>query len=750
MFSGISDVNILGGTFINHNPGHATFRAMDILLQWVASGAFHNSEELYTAPKCHPHTRVAVLGDIMQWVDDFQLAEDDFMLWLFGPAGAGKSAIAKRIAEMAAKKGLLIATFFFSRSSPTRNNKDRLVATLAYQLALSIPDTRTHIENAIERDPAIFKKNIQTQLDTLLIKPLQSTLLNQVVPFPKLFVIDGLDECNDSQAQVTILHAISSLHKYKLPIMFLVVSRPEQDLVTSFNNSNPLKFIHRRLALDDTYHPDNDIRLFFSDKFEDIKRTHPLRLTIPISWPTPQALEMLVRKSSGQFIYAATVVRFVESNRHRPTKRLEIILGIEPLGNINPFAELDALYCHVLSSVDDIQATLGVLSLYLATPYVQVMFQGNSPSESVDQFLCLEQGDVHLVLITLSSIVSYDEVTGEVKILHASFADFLLDRHRSTIFHIDLATASAHFVRRIFQYIKAPGGIRAGDVDLLWGLFELIRRVLRDQFRNDILTFDLHAFMQAVNERYSPAHSSGIGNRMVSAFQTWKAILATADLEDEDRKEAVDRCNQSLESRLQIYQSDPRLQLLLIFAATNINTTTYLRSKMDIPYCRCTDILLDLDDHDLHLVDQRALDLRHAYRAHFSSAGLIDIITPYVDGDRYAFAALHCIRFLSNPPSYSESNNNIEMGLIYAEWRATCDMTVGMLCKLLQGANPSPKLVDFISKYDIHLTVKETLPIIRVWLVDVHILAFLSRANVCVNWRIVSVIQRAPFATAAV
>jgi len=159
------------------------------------------------------------------------------------------------------------------------------------------------------------------------------------------------------------------------------------------------------------------------------------------------------------------------------------------------------------------------------------------------------------------------------------------------------------------------------------------------------------------------------------------------------------------------------------------------------------DILLDLDDHSLHLADQRALDLRHAYRAHFSSAGLVKMITPFVDGDRYAVTALHCMRFLSKPPLYSRNNDNPEMGIIYAEWRATCDMTLGMLCKLLQGANPSPELVWFISNHDIHSSVQKRLPVVRVWWVDVHILAFLSRVNACVNWRIISVIQRARFAT---
>src|ERR1700678_3367474 len=137
-----------------------------------ATDAFHNSDELYDVILA-PALQLAVLDEHVQWVGEFESALDEFILWPCGPAGAGKSAIAKKIAELAAEKDLLIASFFFSRTSPTRGTKDRLIATLAYQLALSIPDTRTHIEDAIERDPAVFKKNIQTQVDALLIKPLK-------------------------------------------------------------------------------------------------------------------------------------------------------------------------------------------------------------------------------------------------------------------------------------------------------------------------------------------------------------------------------------------------------------------------------------------------------------------------------------------------------------------------------------------------------------------------------------------------
>jgi hypothetical protein len=394
-------------------------------MEWVATGAFHNSNELYDAPKCHPHTRVAVLDDIMNWVNEsVGEAQDDFILWLFGPAGAGKSAIAKKIAELAAQQDLLIGTFFFSRTSATRNTQDRLIATLAYQLALSIPDTRSDIGEAIERDPAIFNKNLETQIDTLLVKPFESAQ-TKIVPSPKLIIIDGLDECNDSKAQVAILNAISRsfFPKRNLPIKFLIVSRPEIDLVTSFNSNDPLKSVHRRLALDNKYLPYGDIRLFLSDKFGEIRSTHRLRSTIPSPWPTEESLERLVKKSSGQFIFAATVVKFVESNRHHPVARLNIILGISPPGSMSPFAELDALYNQILSSVDNITLTLRVLSLYTTAPYL-----GNSLGKSAEPFLSLEEGDIDLALIDLSSIVLYNESSGEVEILHASLVDFLSDK----------------------------------------------------------------------------------------------------------------------------------------------------------------------------------------------------------------------------------------------------------------------------------------------------------------------------------
>ena len=75
------------------------------------------------------------------------------------------------------------------------------------------------------------------------------------------------------------------------------------------------------------------------------------------------------------------------------------------------------------------------------------------------------------------------------------------------------------------------------------------------------------------------------------------------------------------------------------------------------------DILLDMDDHDIHLIDQNALDLRHDYQMRSATVPWIDVLSPYVDNDKYAFAALHCMRFISNPP-YVPVNIVRMLGLI--------------------------------------------------------------------------------------
>jgi hypothetical protein len=330
----------------------------DILRRATATAAFHNSKERFDPPKCHPNTRLAVLTNIMKWIR-WEGDLDALIMWVYGPAGAGKSAIAQTIAEICEREMILLASFFFSRDDPSRSNINSLIATLVYQIISNLPDVREAILGAIEHDPLIFSKSFAVQMETLIVAPLQP--LAEAGFFNdsssrRLVIIDGLDECSDPKAQQNILQILAN-SQHRLRLVFLISSRPEQHISLTFN-TGLLSSITSRLALDGSYVPDKDIKLFLTDKFQEIKSTHRLRAYIPPEWPLPDVLEQLVRKSSGQFIYASTVIRYVSSIRHKPVDHLAIILGLRPPQRDLPFAELDALYLHICSPVSSAASNL--------------------------------------------------------------------------------------------------------------------------------------------------------------------------------------------------------------------------------------------------------------------------------------------------------------------------------------------------------------------------------------------------------
>ena len=70
----------------------------EFLAKRVAHGALHNAAERYDPPKCHPRTRETILRKIMDWI--YSPEGQARHLWIYGPAGSGKSAIAQTIVEL--------------------------------------------------------------------------------------------------------------------------------------------------------------------------------------------------------------------------------------------------------------------------------------------------------------------------------------------------------------------------------------------------------------------------------------------------------------------------------------------------------------------------------------------------------------------------------------------------------------------------------------------------------------------------
>jgi hypothetical protein len=423
----------------------------EILHRATATAAFHNSKERFDPPKCHPKTRVAILTEIMKWIK-WEGDLDSFIMWVYGPAGAGKSAIAQTIAEMCEEEMILLASFFFSRNDPSRSNVNPLIATIAYQITLNLPQVRDAILGAIERDPLIFSKSLAVQFKSLIVAPLQPLAEAGFFTQPtsrRLVIIDGLDECSDPKVQRNILEVLGSAHRqHRLPLTFLFASRPEQHISLAFN-TGVLPHVTTRIALDGSYLPDEDIRLFLTDKFQEIKSTHRLHVYIPPQWPLPDVLNQLIYKSSGHFIYPSTVIHYVSSIRHKPTDRLDIVLGIRPPQRDLPFAQLDALYTHIFTGIEEIEHVLEILSLLLLSPHFLQL-------PTIEEFLSLQPGDAEVYLGDLSSLLNIGP-DQQIIILHASLTDFFMDSTRSKELWINPPARHTALARRCLQLLQFTG-----------------------------------------------------------------------------------------------------------------------------------------------------------------------------------------------------------------------------------------------------------------------------------------------------
>ncbi|KAF8955636.1 hypothetical protein BDZ97DRAFT_260710 [Flammula alnicola] len=446
------DVNHVQYTFNmagNADDSHA--RAMEILCQNIASGAFHDSAERFDPPKCHPDTRQAIVKKIMDWIEDPDNLQ--YFLWMYGPAGCGKSAIAQTIAEMCAEAGLLAASFFFSRTVPGRNDKAHFIPSLVYQLCVTIPEMRVHVATAVELDPFLFSRSVASQTQALLVKPLNLSAVHQKPQEypnfrPRVIVVDGLDECSDSSSHSEILSALSAAVKHSsVPLLFLVASRAEHEIREAFNSSW-MRSLTTGLPLDDTYQPDDDIRVFLEAKFAEIKEKHPSRGYLPTDWPSVDDIDRLVEKSSGQFIYASTVMLYVGSRHGLPLRRLKVVLGLSSAENDadRPFAQLDALYHHILASVHEsnLPNALEILSLSILHVY-------GWPLALADELFAHEPGSAQIIMNDLHALLHIPEADStdqQLRMLHASFPDFLLDQSRSGRFFIDAAKARTNLARR--------------------------------------------------------------------------------------------------------------------------------------------------------------------------------------------------------------------------------------------------------------------------------------------------------------
>jgi hypothetical protein len=172
-------------------------------------------------------------------------------------------------------------------------------------------------------------------------------------------------------------------------------------------------------------------------------------------WPKEGIIDVLVQRSSGQFIYAATVLKFVGVDFCSPTKQLALVLKPDS----KAFSDLDRLYTQILSvypSEVNIVHVLGIIS---------ASHGDLAEAEVMEDIFGMEEGELKLVLRGLSSLMKDGDEENKRRRMpvatsyviphfaHASFGDYLFDSSRSGPFHVNQQEYENQVTIRSFSLI---------------------------------------------------------------------------------------------------------------------------------------------------------------------------------------------------------------------------------------------------------------------------------------------------------
>ena len=239
-----------------------------------------------------------------------------------------------------------------------------------------------------------------------------------------VIILDALDECGSDDSQFAQRQTfINTITKWsRLPPSFKLVVTSRDDRIP-----NSFRSVCYRIVPDtgDVAGPEamQDVRIFHEKRSAAIaERNYSLSKT----WPGESNIRQLTNRAAGLFVWADTVVKFVEQGI--PSKRLN---GIPQDRFRYGEQRLDGLYRQVMSlSFKD--AADDELEIYKLVVGVIVLAKTPLRRRDLRHFLGREEEEASItsILLNLSSVISLGTSDEFIHISHISFAEFICDPNR--------------------------------------------------------------------------------------------------------------------------------------------------------------------------------------------------------------------------------------------------------------------------------------------------------------------------------
>jgi hypothetical protein len=356
--------------------------------------------------------------------------------------------VASSLVTVLAEMGRLGSHFFFKRGDVALGDPASFWRTTSYDLSRRDPFIANRVIQNIEQgkvDPG--RPEIESHFKYLIQEPLTEYWQkhNEQLRFrgadkiskadqkefserwPARFpviVLDAMDECGCDRSQQgqrrIFMNTITNWSRLDPSFKLLITSRDDR-IPQSFRD------VCHHVALEAgdlaSFQARADIQVFFERRFADIASPYP---SLPPLWPGQPIIKQLTDYAAGLFIWAETVMRFLEQGF--PEEQLDLVLA----GTFRDSEEgnvVDELYRQILrlsfnNSTDHILATfrrvVGAIAL-AKTPLHRIDLQhflGRPDRES----------SIDFILNKLSSVIS--DGGGRLRIGHLSFTEFICDPKR--------------------------------------------------------------------------------------------------------------------------------------------------------------------------------------------------------------------------------------------------------------------------------------------------------------------------------
>ncbi|KAI9059856.1 WD40 repeat-like protein, partial [Trametes sanguinea] len=358
------------------------------------------------------------------------------ILWIYALAGAGKTTVAETVAAWCHERDCLGSSFFCARDGD-RSDVQCIVQNIASDLAHYCPEFREALLAAVRENPHIRTASVSQQVKVLLAEPIQAANAKGASWKRRVIVVDALDECKDETAESTFLQALSLCIKELAPLMFIITSRPVPNITRGFRFLEEMRRRTQELPLDEV--PSEltarDITAFLRKRFEDIGRRFA---SAGPNWVAEEEIERVSQLAERLFIYAATVVSFVEAkNVAHPRQQLDVLLRSTHGRSMKahseaPDAALDALY-GLYEQV--LRSAFGEPSIPLQARLRRVLgtivlAEERLSPMGLSSLLGEDLGIVMDIINELRAVLSFSSERGthsSIRIIHLSFADFLVD-----------------------------------------------------------------------------------------------------------------------------------------------------------------------------------------------------------------------------------------------------------------------------------------------------------------------------------